>query len=140
MIILRQKEFGIKEWLKGQTEGDKRRKEKTVEKLSKHKLTDEELEKTGLKFVDVKRVDVDRSDVNRADVKRTDVKRNSTGYKSSRLNTLDKEGKLYEEARKAARKNQIGKAAMIALPTAAAIGTGVAIKKHHDKKKKEEKE
>ena len=139
MIILRQKEFGIKEWLKGQTEGDKRRKEKTVERLSKHKLTDEELEKTGLKFVDVKRVDVDRSDVNRADVKRSDVKRNSTGYKNPRLNTLDKEGKLYEEARKAARKNQIGKAAMITLPVAAAaVGTGIAIKKHKDKKKKEQ--
>ena len=34
--------------------------------------------------------------------------------------------------------NMAGKAAMIALPTAAVVGTGVAIKKHKDKKKKEE--
>ena len=38
----------------------------------------------------------------------------------------------------AKRINMAGKAAMIALPTAAAIGTGVAIKKHRDKKKKEQ--
>jgi len=41
--------------------------------------------------------------------------------------------------KRAKRINMAGKAAMIALPTAAAIGTGVAIKKHKDKKKKEDK-
>ena len=40
--------------------------------------------------------------------------------------------------KRAKRINMAGKAAMIALPTAAAIGTGVAIKKHRDKKKKEQ--
>ena len=127
MKILRQKEFGIKEWLKGQTEGDKRRKEKTVEKLSKHKLTNEELKEIGLDLANFDSYNLD-----------TDNFTTAPKYKNPRLNTLDKEGKLYEEARKAARKNQIGKAAMINLPVAvAAVGTGIAIKKHRDKKKEE---
>ena len=128
MKILRQKLFGIKEWLKGQTEGDKRRKEKTVERLSKHKLTDKELKELGLDLANFDSYSLD-----------TDNFTTAPKYKNPRLNTLDKEGKLYEEARKAARKNQIGKAAMITLPVAAAaVGTGIAIKKHKNKKKKEQ--
>ena len=43
-----------------------------------------------------------------------------------------------KSVKRAKRINMAGKAAMIALPTAAAVGTGVAIKKHRDKKKKEQ--
>ena len=49
--------------------------------------------------------------------------------------------KVKEELHKTKKLSKGGKAALIGVPVAAAaIGAGVAIKKHHDKKKKEEEE
>jgi hypothetical protein len=65
-------------------------------------------------------------------------KRKSRGYISNHSSKDVLNSEIERAVRKGSIKNMAGKAAMIALPTAAAIGTGVAIKKHKDKKKKEQ--
>ena len=64
-------------------------------------------------------------------------KRKSRGYINNNSSNDVVVSEISRAVRKASRKNMAGKAAMIALPTAATVGTGVAIKKHKDKKKKE---
>ena len=107
-----QKEFGkIGDWFEGRTEGDWKRKSKT---LKKHGVEDA------------------RSWWMRPTKDGTVIKSGKNGPEK----IVDP--KLYKLYKKAAVKNQLGKAAMIATPVVAAVGTGVAIKKHKDKKKKEE--